>query len=138
MSLHDITESLQDAVAASPAWSASVAAETLEDLRHALGDGRIDWDRDAGEAWGRLMVAARPVVALSALVPLALVSGPVDSRVLSVLERSKVVVIASADWERRELKADPETVKRVFRRTEWSAAVDPQGFSASELWWMTV
>jgi len=138
MNPRDVTQVLRRAIEASSEWSPSSAAEVLDCLRESLSIARVDWDRGAGEAWGRLLHEDQPVVALNALVPIALVRVPVDSKVLDILNRKGVVAIMSSDWEQHELKADPEIVKQAFRRREWSPSVDPEAFSASELWWMTI
>lgn len=140
MNQRNITQLIERSMnsGASHEWSPSKTAEVLECLRDASGAEQIDWDRDAGETWGRLLVETQPIVALSAVVPIAIVRTPVDSRLFVILDRMGIATIASSDWDQHEFTADPEIVKRAFRRESWSAAVDPNTFSASELWWMTV
>ena len=135
---HDITQILTRAIEASGHWSPARAGEVLECVSASLSEARLDWDLDAGETWGRLLVKRQSVIALSSLVPVALLRTPVDAGVLGILERSGVLAIPTPDWEQREFRADPEVVKQAFRISEWSRALDPDGFSASELWWMTV
>lgn len=134
----DITGSLRQSELDSSSWSPSRARETLERLRAAFGEARLDWDEGAGEDWGRILVEQRAVVLVSMLVPLALVCGTVPAPVLAMLELEKVTALVSQRCDQREFASDLETLKRVFRRTEWSEAVDPHCFSANELWWVTV
>lgn len=137
MKKRDISHELQRGAEQSD-WSASRAGEVLRRVSAFVIGGQIDWDEASGETWGRLLLGNDPAVAVSSLLPVAFVRTPVVAEVLSVLEIAGVRVILTSDWEQREFSADSEIVKQAFGVSEWSAAVDPDGFSASELWWMTV
>jgi hypothetical protein len=138
MKPYDLTPILLSRLDASLQWSPSRVVKLLERLQVCVVGSRIDWDKDAGEAWGRLLIARSPSLAVSAVIPLAFAQAPINPDIHAFLESEGVVTITTSNWELREFSADPEIVRRAFKREEWSAAVDPKQFSVAELWWMTV
>jgi hypothetical protein len=110
----------------------------LENLAEALAGGRVDWDSEAGEEWGRILVGGEVVALLwfrGAFAFLGLSHADALSR---VLEDYPVQWELVDDWDEARYRVDGMSLARLSGRDQISEAIYPAGFSANDLWWATV
>lgn len=134
----DITAKLQLAQETGT-WSKEAFHDLLGQLAGALAGGRLDWDHEAGEDWGRILVRDEVVALLWHRGKFAFV-GLRHANVLSrVLREYSVQSEVVDDWDEPRFKIDRlSPLLQSPGRGQVSDAFDPAGFSANDLWWATV
>lgn len=136
-----ISESLFRAATSASSWSDGRVRSVLAELVSADPSRAADWDEEAGEAWARVLDDRGVVAFVSGQLPLLIVrsgtSGSPDlgSDVLEVIEVRAV--------DDRDLRADRTAIEAAFPELASSLAedpslLDPEAFSAEELWYATV
>ncbi|MFL6074710.1 MAG: hypothetical protein ACJ73S_15045 [Mycobacteriales bacterium] len=95
----------------------------------------VDWDEAAGEAWGRLVLEGDVVALVSAKLPLMFVAGKVGS-LLGSMEGLVTVEVPALDAP--VLQAGLDVLSGLFGSGERFHLLDPEGFSANDLWYATV
>ena len=119
-------------------WNKGLFQDLLDKLAGALTDGSADWDYEAGEDWGRILVGGEVVALLwlrGAFAFLGLSQADVLSR---VLQEHPVQFEVVDDWDEARYRIDRLSLLRISGRGQVSEAFDPSGFSANDLWWATV
>lgn len=112
--------------------------DLLNRLAGALVSGEADWDHEAGEEWGRILVGGE-VVALLWLRGAFAFLGPGHAEGLArILREYPVQFEVVEDWDEPRYRIDRLSLRRLAGRDQVSEAFDPAGFSANELWWATV
>ncbi|MCP4548383.1 MAG: hypothetical protein GY835_18130 [bacterium] len=133
----DITKKLELAQEAGN-WNKGVFHDVLDKLAGAPAGGSIDWDYEAGEEWGRILVGGEVGALLwlrGAFAFLGLSHADVLSRVLQEYPVQFEVV---DDWDEARYRIDRLSLLRLSGRGQVSEAFDTAGFSANDLWWATV
>lgn len=137
MTSTDITAMLESA-RETGSWSKGVFRRVLDKLAEALAGGSVDWDREAGEEWGRILVGGE-VIALVWLRGAFAFLGLSHTDALSrVLQDYPVQYEVVDDWAEAKYRIDGESLLRLTGRDQISEAFDAGGFSANDLWWATI
>ena len=132
----DISDEL--ATAQSAAWSADGFDRALQTLRASCAGARIDWDRGAGEDWGRLLRQKRVIATLWRRGPFAFVDSQYGSDLVAALEELHCRWVVVDDWSSPIYSIDQEHLRGLLGRHKPAAYFDPAAFSANDLWWATV
>lgn len=134
----DITAKLQLAQETGT-WSKGAFHDLLGQLAGVLAGGRVDWDHEAGENWGRILVKDEIAALLWLRGKFAFV-GLRHADVLSRLLREHSVQSEVVDdWDEPRFRIDRLSPLLQFSgRGQVSEAFDPGEFSANDLWWATV
>ncbi len=135
MSTIDLSASLR-AARRHPTWSSQLLEATLSLLRDAIPSSKVDYDEDAGEEWGRLLMADEIVAILWRRGAFAFVHRRFADLV-PLLTSAGVIAEIVADWDARSYRVQPADLSLLFERDAISDAVDPAGLSVNELWWAT-
>lgn len=117
-------------------WSSRLLQATLTELAEALHGSAVDYDEDAGEEWGRLLVGDDVVAILWLRGAFALVQQEFSDLVPRLTSAGVIVEIVS-DWDAPLFTIEPEDLRLLFGRETISDAVNPARLSANELWWAT-
>lgn len=130
----EISPQLRTFVANRDSWSREVAVTVADGLADTCSGG-VDWDRDSGEDWIRILRGPEVVALVSAIGPLAFVVGSSADRELA--RRMGVVVVP--DLQAAVLASDVTALRDAFgERAVNSPALNPQCFSAEDLWFVSV
>jgi hypothetical protein len=132
----DLTSQIIAFVAALPSWSVEDSQRILEALSRGL-ELPVDWDEDAGEAWGRL-VAANGIAALVSMAgPLVLVVNDLaDEAAQSV--GNAVAIVSVVAMDEPVFTCDATIMAAAFGKRVGAPTLDAAGFSIEELWFATV
>lgn len=130
----ELTASIEMAMASGMATEE--AQRLLTSLAARVEGSTIDWDREAGENWARLLVRREVVAFLCTKAALLIVSRVPDDLIAGAAT-PEVVVVRVDEMESRELRSDRRTVQKLAGRTV-SEHFDHQQFSAEELVWATM
>lgn len=131
----DLSPRLRDA-RRHPKWSPQLLAVTLARLSHAVPGSKVDHDGEAGEEWGRLLLADVVVAILWSRGGFAFVHRDFAGLV-PLLTSAGVISEVVADWDAPSYGVQPEDLRVLFEREAISDAVDPDKLSANDLWWAT-
>ena len=116
-----------------PAWSASLAS-VVAWTACLHRDLTIDRDHDAGEAWITLLRDRTPLGHLGADLPLLMCT--------RTLARENwpfpLVVIGLPDLNRPVMRCEPAVLEDCFDRAISAKSLDPEAFSAADLWFCTI
>ena len=129
----NISEILEQAAALATDWTAEAAVGVASSLKPP--QSVIDWDAGAGEAWARVISDYRVVALVSTKLPLVLTTLGQDVR---VAVREGVAVIALQSFESSELSCPSIALADVFGSSARLDMLDPESFSANDLWYATV
>ncbi len=137
----DITASLRWAVANAKQWSREEVRRVLTEFVRAGSHRSLDWDEDAGEAWGRVVDDEGVVVMVSARMPLIVVRDSAARNASRSGWGAEMVSVTSLEDE--HLKVDKAALVEAF--PELAAQLDnevpefsPDHFAAQDLWFLTV
>ena len=128
----DIGESLASAAATGADWSATAALEKASYLKGG-SMAVIDWDGGAGENWVRVIEQDQVVALVSAIIPVALARSDIIGKL-----GADIFAIVVDDFENAEMFCSSAILEHVFGLTRISAVLDPDRFSANELWFATI
>jgi hypothetical protein len=134
--LRDITADLAAASSARQSWSPVDAAALLDSIAQALPGSMIDWDRDAGEEWGRIVDHDGVVAFVRARTPLVILARARFPD-LAAIDDSRSIVIVVDDVDDPSLTASKASIEEAFPERRVSASLDLAAFSAMELWFAT-
>jgi hypothetical protein len=129
-----IEKSLERAVLAAAGWSSRAAREAAAALTSSSA-ATVDWDEGAGECWVRLIIGPRVVALFSVTLPFVLIQQNIGE--LKELGRD-MIVVAIDDFDKIQLSCSRETLNEAFGSSDRFGLLDPQGFSANDLWYATV
>ncbi len=129
----DITSALRSATEQFQV-SGGCCESHLHLLASALG-GDIDWDPGAGEEWARVLVQGEVVLAVHLRSGLVLVR-EAHRAVVGTLLDGHVAVVEVPDFDATCLAAEPPALLSFAGRTV-EPALDPRGFSALDLWYVS-
>ncbi|MFD7084748.1 hypothetical protein [Streptomyces sp. NPDC059918] len=117
------------------AWREEVAVGIADDLARSLG-GVVDWDGEADEEWMSVLVQDSRVAMVSTALRLV-VAG---ERVVGHLQirTPGVSVIAVPSFDAPAMRCDVAVLARVFGGEGKFGELDPEAFSANDLWFATV
>jgi hypothetical protein len=127
----DITALVGRASERRGAWSISVASVVAWVFATAHGL-EVDFDGDAGEGWVRLIREGRPVAYLNVHVPLLLSAGTTGTWPYPI------VAVVLEDLDTQALRCVPQLLSDAFGSDRLQEHLDPEGFTAEELWYGTV
>jgi hypothetical protein len=116
---------------------ALVTADVLVNVAGGLSGARLDWDEGAGEEWARIADTHGIVALIHLHVPLALVAAN-HADELDLAKHLPTYSIATvANMDAPILSAHHDDLETLAGR-KVSSAIDPEEFSANDLWWVTV
>jgi hypothetical protein len=137
----DITASLRRAMANDKQWSPEEVRGVLSELAGAGTHRSLDWDEDAGEAWGRVVDDDGIVALVSARRPLILIRDSAAPSAGRLPWEAEIIPVASI--EGAQLRADKATLVEAL--PDIAAQLDDEvsdfsthRFSAEQLWFMTI
>ncbi len=133
----DITRKLESA-RRDPAWTKELFRQLLEKVAAAMAGSSIDWDGQAGEEWGRVLLGGEVVVLLWLEGGFAFLNVSYADVLSQMLGSHSVQFEVVDDWEEARYKGDRASLLRLSGRGQLSETFDPAGFSANDLWWATV
>jgi hypothetical protein len=134
----NLTAKLAGARARASIWSETVLFELAAAITQVVKGSRWDWDADAGEEWGRIVVGSSIVALLWVRGPFLFLGEPWRDPLEGILGSYDLVVESVPDWETRAYSLDPGAVQALFGRDELTKTLNLACFSASELWWATI
>lgn len=138
----DVSSTLREAWDRRAAWGPAEVRRALEAVTAVREEGaRPDWDEDAGEGWARVLDDAGVVALVSARLPLVIVRSPLVTADVFGHPEPEVVQVEATDTSL--LRADPEALSMAFPEMEHvlgdnQTDFPPEGFTADELWFLTV
>jgi hypothetical protein len=132
----DIAPQLESFIRHKHGWSLErsvhVAAAIAAELKT-----RLNWDEDAGEDWARLLFKDQAGVMIYMAGPLVVTSSDVAAQVAVIA--SDVPVISVPTLDALVLTCDAQTLRAAFGNQVWeNPALNPEHFSADELWFCTI
>ncbi len=119
-------------------WPRVAFLQLLERLAGGLPGSSVDWDSQAGEEWGRVLLRGEVVSLLWLRGAFAFLDVSHADVLSPILRNSSVHFEAVGDWEEARYKVDRRILIQLSGRGELSEGFDPAAFSANELWWATV
>jgi hypothetical protein len=134
----DLTDPLNRAIGARNACSEALAVELQLFLRSRFPRLIPQWDRDAGEDWGRLLQGDRIAALVRIDCPLLLVQTDLRKQLDDDRCLENVVVCEFEDPADAKYRADPATIVALGGEGAIGAAFSPQSFSIDDLWWATL
>ncbi len=117
-------------------WQQDCAKGVLQELSERLPGLAVDWDEGAGEDWALFLIDNQVSAFLWMRGPLAMVSAGSEN-VIATLEAKHIAVVQVPDMDESCLCCEKSVVTQFAGRAV-SDAIDYRGFSASDLWWVTV
>jgi hypothetical protein len=133
--MNDLTEALLNFESARSGWRVSTSLAVAEALAVAV-QGEVDWDREAGEDWARVIRDRQEEALVHMRGPLALVRRSVSApRVSGFPEHSLIHV---PDLAEPSLRADPAVLVAVFGARADEGSLATRQFSADDLYVSTV
>lgn len=129
-----IDESLQRAASTAATWSSTAAWQIASSLALSF-ETEVEWDEGAGEEWLRVLAGSRLVALVSIKLPFVFIKRSVNELTGS---SQNVVFVAVADFDDVELSCSSAVLAEVFGGTKRLGVLDPDGFSANDLWYATV
>ncbi|MDP9074418.1 MAG: hypothetical protein M3N98_09655 [Actinomycetota bacterium] len=109
----------------------------LERVVQAVKGSRADWDDDAGEEWGRILIGNLVIAYIHAGLPLVLARSSHSSYLKDATDDVDPIVIVVSDLRQPELSASEEVLQDLAHR-QLTNAIDPKKFSAMDLWFASV
>lgn len=133
----DITNQLTDAYAQAGDWSVERGLAALERVSEHR-PGKVDWDSGAGEDWAAFLVDDRLVTIAHLSVPIAVTSDPGQVEVLRNAGVREVVVVP--DFADAALRCEVAVLDQTLFAGSGGVddSLDPEAFSARDLWAATV
>lgn len=140
MSKADISTSVMQALQDRQHWGASRAHAVAKRLRHAVPRGSIDWDQGAGENWIRVLTASsNPAGIVAVPLPIAIVERQWSDQCGPLPE---VALVAVTQFDAATLCMDIDVLQELLLAFHEPPAAargfDVAGFSAQQLWYVTV
>ncbi len=119
-------------------WTKESFRQLLAKLAAAVMNSSIDWDRQSGEEWGRVVFEGEVLVLLWIKGTFAFLNSAYIDVLSEILASYSVQFEVVDDWDEARYKVDRILLLRLSGRSELSEAFDPAGFSANDLWWATI
>jgi len=135
MSLINLSVSLR-AACRRPGWSSQLLKATLTSLAEVLPGSVPDYDEDAGEEWGRLLLRDQVLAIIWLRGAFAMVHRDFADLVPRLTSAGMVVEVVF-DWDAPLYSLELEDLRSLFGRETITDAVNPSRLSANELWWAT-
>jgi hypothetical protein len=136
MRMIDITPELQAFIAQQQDWGNDQSAEVAAAVAGELS-AQLDWDRDAGEDWARVLLSDNSGVMICMSGPLVITTADVAMKITAKTGDFPVITVPSLDAI--ELTCDAQILRAAFGDQAWNnPALKVQHFSADELWFTTV
>jgi len=95
----------------------------------------VDWDEGAGEGWLRVLADAHLVALVSTKLPFVFLQASTSEVADSV---EGVTVVAVSDFYDVQLSCSLAILGEIFGASPRFRSLDPDGFSANDLWYATV
>lgn len=130
----DINDILNASLSAS--WPRSQGTRTISLVVGCADGATTDWDEDAGEDWGRILIGQNPIAFVWMRGPLAIVVSGLSDRI-STLRDKGLFVVAVQSMDSECLTADRTIVERFAGRAV-SEAFNSDNFSPEDLVWATI
>jgi hypothetical protein len=104
----------------------------------ASSDGlKAEWDPEAGEKWGRILSPDTVVALVHVRLPMAVLRSSHSADLRKALTNPSMVVVEVPDWKDLILSARLETLEE-FAGYRVERDIDPDKFSAADLWFISV
>lgn len=118
-------------------WGQVCPFEIMQLIARRVGaKATVDWDRDAGEDWGRVLAGNEAVAYVWTRAPFVVLAEALQA-VSGELESMRVKALVVSDMQEKCLTANRETVDAWAGRAT-SEVLSLTSFSADDLWWATV
>ncbi|WP_431931218.1 hypothetical protein [Nonomuraea jabiensis] len=127
----DIGDQVRSAASRAAAWGPGAALDTAALL---APGGAVDWDEGAGESWARALDGDEVAALVSVRLPL-LFAPP--GRLAGAALPAEVVAVAVDDLDEAVLSC-PEAALAAAFGPGVAGRLDPDAFSANDLWYVTV
>jgi hypothetical protein len=136
----DITDDFLQAALRTSFWADDAVQHSVELIAKAVGEARIDWEPECGEAWARVIDDATVYGLVWRRGPFVLLAERVPERTHFELVRQGVIVREFEDWDSRSFTVDIHKLKAAFPETviREEEELASSEFSVSDLWWSTV
>lgn len=130
----NIEATLLRAASSATAWTSDEALKVANNVNggHSI---IIDWDRDAGESWIRVIDFGHVIAYVSVEIPLAFIE---QGRKVSEDLRPAVEVLVVDDFNSAELSCSLRVAGEVFSDTSRFEEIELDRFSVNDLWYATV
>jgi hypothetical protein len=129
----NIDGTLRRARSAASGWNPGRAVEFANQLRSGPV-ATTDWDSGAGETWARVINNGRVVAFVSVAFPLVMAEASVT--LPNPSDNLAAIVVETLDVS--TLTASNHVLNEVFGPSDRLEALDLGGFSANDLWFVTV
>lgn len=104
-----------------------------------LKDFSVDWDREDGEQWGRLLVENNVAVLFNARMPIIFVNSVFHEDLLAYFEKEQfkeLVIIEVKSWALAEYELNLSEIADIIK---WkSSNVPEEKISINDIWYATV
>ncbi|WP_437968480.1 hypothetical protein WMF04_03945 [Sorangium sp. So ce260] len=104
--------------------------------RHVGTNATVDWDRDAGEDWGRVLAGDEVVAYVWTRAPFVVLTEALQA-VSGELESMRIKTLVVPDMQEKCLTTNREIVD-AWAGHATSEVLSLTSFSADDLWWATV
>jgi hypothetical protein len=129
-----IDESLRRAASAAATWSSAAAREVAATLARSPG-AKVDWDEGAGEEWLRVFDGPSLVALISVALPFVFIQRDDNG---SERLNGDLAVVAVDDFDEVQLSCSLEVLEGAFGASDRLGSLNPEGFSANDLWYSTI
>lgn len=131
----DIAAQLLEAASRRTSWSIERASDLARTVAALVPGAEVDWDDDSGEEWARILVDRFVIALVRAQLPLVIVVRGEVGRLRAL--GSGVVVVIVDDMDTPRLSCRSDVISQVFPEREVSPTLEPEAFSALDLWFAT-
>jgi hypothetical protein len=138
MKLIDLTQDLVSASARSDSWTESKFLEVRSEVIETVRGSYSDWDPEAGEEWGRVLVERKTMFMLRINFPFCFADKSFQVILQPILEKYAVVTVYVSDWDGPDFQVDPQMANTLFGRDLVFYGIDLSHLSVNDLWWATV
>jgi hypothetical protein len=134
----DVTSKLESFIAGKVGWQMEQGKELALAIARQF-HGSLDWDEDAGEDWARVLADDKVTALVCMTGPLVIVVGGATAESLEEPDDlgKAVPVIKVPEFDAVVLRCDADILHIAFGDLA-TPALDPNAFSASDLWFSTV
>ncbi len=131
----DVTSAFEKAHSLNIGWSESEVRDLANAIAKANPGSNVDWDSGCGEEWASVLGHRRLMAIVWTGGPLVILKSGVarsngDCRPIQWIE--------FRDWQKKDFSIDRARIDEFFGTQRWVAEINPDSFSAEDLWWTTV
>lgn len=136
--MEDITKLLIKAKIASTEWKDDVISKTITIITESFVDLIIDWDKDSGESWIRIIKNNEVIGFIRVDFPLLIINTKFEAELLELKDRINCKILIVTDFNNKNFSIKVDAFNQVFELNKTSEAINLNRFSINELWYETV